>query len=1237
VSVSHGDTSLTIEIEVTGNVNGYAVGAEVVNVYCLTKTVNNVSGEGSGSRSALELVVRIELVLFTELTAGNNGLISYGELNIRSCSKSNNLELESYKSLSALDFNFVVCVSSDAYNTCSNVLAISVKLGGIAAGKGECGVTTSNIVSSEGLECAGSGVELITNELEYISIVVYREVETPNLNALEGVESYSYIYGSTGDVGFSVGGEIDLKTSSGNLGFLFNLDNLKANRTVGVGVSYGSVVSRSTANLEISSVLVVSRGLNSGSRIDYLYPSTAFVLTVVEGVTFSGAGRSNGLAHNNLMEFSSVTDYLVTVNTSSVLKCNVVSAALFKLLASDVVVCTGSGYEVSDVLVTTDEAEVTNVAILVVAVSGVGVSGVIHDLASPFCRAVLSFAVRVLSYLISSLVVCAIYIADNGGNSIFLNVPGLEGVCINNNFTFSEELSVLSLLEGLTSCTVSDLRITVVVTVKNYAGVEDLPGVCLVSGELIYRSLSVCICKDLTATINGTLVVGNRVDTVTSSDNYRNEGCRVRIGNELCCSDGNILTLFVESDHAVAGSAEAVGLETGLGTSSSLAGDNDGSFSIHSRNVTYSRSGNINGLSALGAEVNTVTCGSAAGSTVAAGNKSEVAIAMILVSFYDAFEPNLGRGRIIRVNVALNLSASATEFTSHGTDTVVVTSVGTYEELSNVSRAVVLESSLNILVSGELGKNDNIYILTYLTGLHDRTGRSAGCLDSGSLAEGVTLRSDLAIGYVVTILTLLHNNEAGSTVGLAATDDLSSGEGVRALELGKRNDAYDRTNYLCGAALSIVVNGNVCIYLTGSIIIVVSTGSGLSVSTLGIVVTVSNGITISTASGRIGLGLKIVAKRIGYVILVSTTNLTYLVKDSVGLTSCLGFLYIIPSMTILSDILLTNLTILVVVALINNLNGMILVVISYVAVAELLNLVSSLVVLGNEAELTVLNAGNLSVIIEDSLREVSRLSLVSGGPLNEGTAVYASIDSVLTSAGASNLGGLCLKNELACSICIVECSLSGVVLLAIALSVDGNFLGCAALLSGTSEESKTGCLSGGLGDDFGHLPTFVLANSSTLGVEGTFTYGTDVCSLAADTGNIYEVMELCERNSLFLLFAANGTLIVTKAILTFGAGGELGVLVIFIKNPFMITSSNDVAEELFAALGTLKNSVAGSFAICFFCRNNYSVAVCYCVCCGAGSINGNCRKRRRRYERQNHDRCQHKRKNLFHVFFPFEK
>ena len=500
----------------------------------------------------------------------------------------------------------------------------------------------------------------------------------------------------------------------------------------------------------------------------------------------------------------------------------------------------------------------------------------------------------------------------------------------------------------------------------------------------------------------------------------------------------------------------------------------------------------------------------------------------------------------------------------------------------------------------------------------------------------MTLGSDLSISNVVTILTCLHYYETGCAVSLAA-DDLSSSEGVRALELGERNDAYDRTNNLSGAALSIVVYSNVCIYLTGSKVIVVSAGSGLGVSTLSVILTVGNGVTIGTASGGVNLGSEIVAKGILNLVLVLTTNLTYLVGDTVGLTGSSGGVDLEPSVSILSDVLLTVLTILGVVASVGNLLGMILIIVSYIGVTELLNFVSSLVILCNELELTVLDAGNLAIFVNYSLRKIGRLLGVICLPSDESATVYASVDSVLTNSGASNLGRLCLENELACSVCIVECSLRLVVVLAIALSVDGYFLGCAAILSGTNKDSKTIGLSGGFGNNLFEFPTCMLANFSTLGVEGAFADSTNVSSLAAYAGNEYEVMELSKRNSLFLSLATNGTVIVTEAVLTLCTCGNLGVLVIFIKNPLVAACSNDVAEELFAALGTLETSPAGVCAICFLRSDDHSITVCNGVYCGAGSINGNCRKRRRRYERQNHERCQHKRKNLFHVFFPFEK
>ena len=280
-SVSHVNVTVLIVINVKEclKVNIEILRGSVVKYVgkSLTLFVNNVKSE----------VLKGVLSSAGEGVSGNANrlegcFLKYGDCKL-TCIRGDYLELESYKSKSALNCNVLRSVSSDADET-----------GGLSF-LGYLTVCTADgltldLVYNEGGEYFR--VELVAEELEGCRIILNGERDTPNVNALVGIKSYGYLNGRACDVGLSVSGENDLKTGTGALNLGGLSESLAANLTCIVVVTSICVV-LSNANLYAVFSLSMEFICVCELNVVVLNYSVTTVNTVVVGVAVGGAGRLN--------------------------------------------------------------------------------------------------------------------------------------------------------------------------------------------------------------------------------------------------------------------------------------------------------------------------------------------------------------------------------------------------------------------------------------------------------------------------------------------------------------------------------------------------------------------------------------------------------------------------------------------------------------------------------------------------------------------------------------------------------------------------------------------------------------------------------------------------------------------------------------------------------------------------------------------------------------------------------
>jgi len=289
------------------------------------------------------------------------------------------------------------------------------------------------------------------------------------------------------------------------------------------------------------------------------------------------------------------------------------------------------------------------------------------------------------------------------------------------------------------------------------------------------------------------------------------------------------------------------------------------------------------------------------------------------------------------------------------------------------------------------------------------------------------------------------------------------------------------------------------------------------------------------------------------------------------------------------------------------------------------------------------NSPNVVIHILVVLNARKRSSLICIGLLTSSLAypVSVTVRALNNKISTSSIAGrnLCSLNY--CSLGLI--SMRSMVT---CRGVNSYLLGSAAL---AGEDSHTAILLAtlpvGLGLHFGEFPSVsnILGENASLFINVALcaTESTSVELLAANTGGVNEIMNRggVVVNGLVTIFAilltTNSTNEVLNAVgLVYTACSDIACCVLRIRLPSMFCLGSQIVHKRIAAGLTNIFRVTNSFAGGGNSLNLVEFAVCGCV---YGRALGDSRERRRRYERQNHDCCQHKRKNLFHVFFPFEK
>jgi hypothetical protein len=230
------------------------------------------------------------------------------------------------------------------------------------------------------------------------------------------------------------------------------------------------------------------------------------------------------------------------------------------------------------------------------------------------------------------------------------------------------------------------------------------------------------------------------------------------------------------------------------------------------------------------------------------------------------------------------------------------------------------------------------------------------------------------------------------------------------------------------------------------------------------------------------------------------------------------------------------------------------------------------------------------------------------------------VDSVRTVLGAGCVNS-CLNESLGLALaCYVK---------------DLNSLGVLAILAGEESLARDVLTSFplGLNSNLGVFPGVLVGLLSV--TDRTLEY-----LLTAYAGNLNPVMGLIPLGGLNFGYLTYATLNVG---LTVGLGSAvnsnvLAVLIVGVVNPLMTCSlAAKIVSELLTTLVTLVCSVRrGSTGCCYFAKSCV-FTILDSVIFRTTSVIGDSREYGRRYERHYHDCCQNKSKNLFHVFFPFEK
>jgi len=693
------------------------------------------------------------------------------------------------------------------------------------------------------------------------------------------------------------------------------------------------------------------------------------------------------------------------------------------------------------------------------------------------------------------------------------------------------------------------------------------------------------------------------------------------VGNNFSSGYSNLLAVLIKNEHFVTYIASVVLNVTGLGTSSSNC------IGLLEVGVVELGSGYIYELVAMFALIDIITVG-VASCCCAYGLELEITgvgvcpsaillevscakvvkLSLILVS-----KPSLGSGGngIIVYDKSLVAAGALVDIVTVILSTILGVNVCRSSGLYTV---VMLLKYLVVVNAGGKGKGCNgNHLLAVLTVLLDVTGSSArGSKVLGLFLVKVVAESgDSLVRHYVTELTLVNLK-----TGLVAGNFLASDKND-VMSIGVKSSISNKRYYLNRLKNAVLIlNAYLILNTIEGIIICGKVGNACAGSLVNgnatiLIGTVLVNITEGCASRINYYSLGLMAGGLFELSLIPTTVVTepYAVAVVYTVNSAVlgnNYVRIILIMVVLGDGLLTSLT------LVCNLT----------------------------AGSGLLTVNSMTGSFENSILYLFDLAkdlaiLVSFPKLVAVVTLKNSIGTLIGTIGS-----------------LIRYDLGAVdILEAVTLAsrrCDLYRLGVLTILTG--EKSIAGSYNAVLDNGFYfNLGEFPIVSSLRLGlvvlikaVEFETTNGTLIESLATEAGNVLGGMTLVPRSNLLFGLAADCTLNVFDTIIFFFTVKclVLAVARVGIILPSVSKGLYKISQELLATGVTLVNSVTKALCVVFVAGRLYSLNKCpFTIVEGVRKLTilGNSRKRRRRYERQNNDRSQHKSKNLFHVFFLSKK
>lgn len=1028
-------------------------------------------------------------------------------------SGADNLEGKSYELLAALNVNIsIICLSNDldrAALSGNGLLRIAI----INEGLLNCHL---NYIELRAL------IELCAYILNYFGIEYERNLDAPNVNAVEGSEIKSYgddraLSSLTGVSSVNGAGDENLKS------FILHGSSLAlvaacCARTLALLVTILSVVN---FNIDRISVVILVDTLDVGNCTD------SAILAVLDGVALVYAGSGNYFGSGVVMLDSNslLTNYANTI-------LNICIGALGGQGLTCSIYMSAAGYVIGKVLMIAEGAiHVIEGYLIVISIAcrcgksgDGGVTGLgIGMVELGICKSLLVGVIALYSAV--SLDSKSLAIKSYGLLLAFENF-GL-GKELNNNKLIGSCVAIVAIsLELLAVGAVSYVYNTVDLTGCLVAYIDVLPSMCIGGNGIGCSSL--VISKGYMAL--GALIVVN-LGAVSVLDGE----CRAVLVDNGSGESG--LLAILGGKGLIAESTDIMRNDTGFCAGCSLA------FNMLAGDMIGSAYCYVNILTAAGAKIYIIS--------------SDRAVAC-------------ERERII-----LNKGMTATINISYLTLCVRCLELDTMAELS-------------LIKAGEHhGVIDNINIGKC------NIRRALCALDNGTklvCSERILCYAVTELGlesHIVSGCRSLIKNEVQTTIVIALPYIDSS---LLTSTVGKILRVIDLFAVQKNIRLVIIVLGNG--YL-GNDVIVYNLIFGLGNAVLSIaraifVATKSVNTALRSTGSSYLKGNGLVSGRIGLidpVFTASSAKEIFVAPCSTGSFNSTGRFYICIRVLILGNCLFAGsagVGICAAYGLLGaSLNGMTL----------------------DRIKLSVVNLGDLLVVI-------------LANELEELTTIVTLVDSIVTYLGAGVFNSSLNKGE----------TLHKVVL---ALNIkDLNGLGVLALLAG--EESGSGNILAvgplGLGKNLGELP--IVRIGLLLVTNGALINGG-----AAVAGDLNPLV--AELNGIVLSLTARSTLLVYLAVSFLGAiSFGLGMVLIGSINPFMTCRlGSKVISKLLAALLARIESVRRISAGCINLANFCVFTVLDSVYIRAALIIGNSRKYGRRYERHYHDRCQNKRKNLFHVFF----